>query len=219
MLSFHTIVICLYVFIHTAKTNVNATKLQDYVHIIKLARNMLLNHRVFRKKTKTTPQGPLFSMKTIWQACKDDKELQKHISMSDDLFPIDKMDVDPVLNLTDPAFTTLLKNNPKPEVQEAVIYLSNIRAWYEAWNSNKGTINERLDTMQDVSVYFDSLDIGKGDVAWHMSQTYQSLEYINFLLELEGKEIKNLSALSTLVVENLFSQVSISCMPTSNNNR
>lgn len=54
-----------------------------------------------------------------------------------DVFPTDKMDIDPFLNITNPEFLNFVLKNGTVEEAGTATFLQNLRSYYNLWNSNK----------------------------------------------------------------------------------
>ncbi len=76
-------------------------------------------------------------MRTVWQFFQHNKAQCRKTKVSEkDIYPVDKMDMDPILSITNPDFVAALQCGTEEE-KAAGIYLANIRFYFNLWNSNK----------------------------------------------------------------------------------
>ncbi len=76
-------------------------------------------------------------MRTIWQFFQINKtECRKTGLRDDEVYPIDKMDMDPIFSITNPTFVAALQRGNEDE-KAAGEYLANFRFYFDLWNSNK----------------------------------------------------------------------------------
>jgi hypothetical protein len=50
-------------------------------------------------------------MKTVWLDVQNHKDKYKNILKKEDIYPVDKMDIDPFLKITHPSVTSLLQSS------------------------------------------------------------------------------------------------------------
>lgn len=126
-----------------------------------------------------------------------------------DIFPTDKMDIDPFLNLTRTTVVQkLLDYEPHTGFHALGVYLWCIRQYYDLWNTNDMDIHEKIWRLCDLDMYFAYIEMHNSDVGWHINRSVRSLIGLTLLLQQYGNyKLEGTSWLSTLVVENFFSQV------------
>ena len=80
------------------------------------------------------PESPHFTMNTVWNTMKepDKAEEWKNLLSVDNIYPTDKVDIDPVKNITSEKVTALLQAHTNPAVQAVGEYLENIQFYYNA---------------------------------------------------------------------------------------
>ncbi len=200
-------------------------------------------------------------MRTIWEFFQRNKALCRKTGMHEsDIYPIDKMNMNPILSITHPDFVAALQRGTEKE-KEAGIYLANLRFYFDLWNSNKaityplhydesfthltpddflddlllestsGTpaiqpstdpppseqsltlplstidITTLIEQLQHVVKYFQHITTGNSDVTSQMEVTVKSLQQLHNYLQKYNYTLQAPSILSTLVVENFFSQI------------
>jgi hypothetical protein len=200
-------------------------RLQDYTHTVKLMRNLTLDTDL----THNNAPGVVFSMETAWNFFQQNLRKCKR-GLENDIYPTDKMDIDPVLNVCDPKFTSMLLQG-KPEEQQLGKFLCNMHWYFNIWNSNKNlpninnysttlnsssnqpftneplNINNIITQLASILTYFKGLNT-TGDIVFQIEETLTSLRNLHTYLQTKYKySLTTLSILSTLAVENFFSQV------------
>lgn len=129
----------------------------------------------------------------------------------DDIYPTDRMDIDPVLHVTDPSFTSTLKSSTDPATRLAGEYLFNIRNYYDIWMDNNMDINIKITKLEAFVSYLSTFYIAKSEIYEHSRDSVKSLKALNEILKKNSTVLSATSHLSTLVTENYFSQVCLGC--------
>ncbi len=86
-------------------------------------------------------------------------------------------------------------------------YLKYSRDWYDVWNTSEFDINKGIKRLKRIQDYFNSITCYNSDVRFHIATSIDALERLYFRLQASGVRLTRLSHLSSLVVENQFSQV------------
>lgn len=141
---------------------------KDYNHIVKLARNVLLN--VWIEDESNTK----FNIQTVVAAINKYPEWKDVLTL-DLVYPTDRMDIDPVLALINSDFTKLLQNDENKAFKAVGLYLEHIRHWYQAWNDDTESKEVRLERIQATNTYFKSLNLHGSEVSYHIDETTKNM--------------------------------------------
>jgi len=157
---------------------------------------------------KTTNSEVSFAMKTIWEEFKQNKHQYKDILKEDDIYPGDKMDIDPFLHVTDPKVTALLQQSPNSATQLAAEYLIQAHDYYTTWMDNKIPITTKITKLESIVQYFTTITTYNTDLLYHIKHSTESLKALHLYLSyFYSWNLTGTSWLSTLVTENYFSKV------------
>ena len=85
---------------------------------------MLLNH--FINKTDNMS----FVIKTVWEEFKQNKQQYNNILREDDIYPVDKMDINPFYHITSLCVTSLLCQSSNPTTHQVGEYLIQAYKYY-----------------------------------------------------------------------------------------
>jgi hypothetical protein len=95
-----------------------------------------MRNTICNKTLKISNSEIGFSIITLYYEWKNNSNLQKLLK-ENDLFPNDKMDIDPVKNICSLKVTEELKKIEKQDIQFLCIYLENMNQFYNCWNNNE----------------------------------------------------------------------------------
>jgi hypothetical protein len=167
-------------------------------------RNLVINHFIYKKNDSTMK----FAMKTVWEAWKSEVYDWKKLIKEDDIYPPDKMDIEPFLKITNPALTTSLLSSNDTTMKMAGEYLQNTRQYYDLFMDNKMNAAPKLTKLKAIQAYFKTLETFKSDILEHIQRTIEALEGLSEILQQQYSfTITGTSWFSTLVSENYFSKV------------
>lgn len=221
-------------------------------------RNLLiLQPKINNKDTPTIK----FGMRTASDFYSKNKSTYADIINNNDIYPTDKMDIDPLLRLTSKQFIAGLQQGT-PEEQALAKYLYFTRQYFDIWNStnnelsilypqqsspsNRFTdllssnltleqlnsesnaligvsqpalipdntniqldITNKITLLQENLKYFKTITMPpKSDIIHQMEESIASLQHFHqYLFQKYNYTLEHTSILSTLVVENFFSQI------------
>lgn len=86
-----------------------------------------MNKQIYEEKNPTV----LISLETLSKEVKKFPSTWQPLLSDADIFPTDKMDIDPVLALTDNQVTSLLETHSDPALVALGKYLFNLRRYYD----------------------------------------------------------------------------------------
>jgi hypothetical protein len=192
----------------------NSIHIFDYVHMVKLGRNQLLN-RMIRVK-HTDGNYVHFSMKDLLLYWMDSPLLQKHFTL-DDLHPSDKQDILPVKRLLERThiirqFAATQSGIIKAKCLCLSLYLEKLEELYQIFSDNTQTLQSKLGRIATLKSYFEEWK--KEDNPEYNFITIDLFTQITTSLRgfsklIENKEssvnLKFSSILGTNIVENYFS--------------
>lgn len=167
----------------------------------------MLNYYI---KDKSNPNGTSFSLILLADEVKKTPSWRPILS-EDDIFPLDKMDIDPILKLTSPPVITKLLSYPANSALNSLgHYLYVIRLYYDLWNNNAIDMDTKIDRLVAIATYYEHIETHTCEVGWHIQQSISALIGLTWHLDFYNDyKLQGTSYLSTLVVENFFSQVFI----------
>ena len=192
----------------------------DYVHMVKLGRNQLLNRQLHYQKNGIVYVFSLKDLLVWWQGC---STLQKFLTL-DDIHPSDKQDILPVKNLlcSIPKLCAWSSNlavddERKNKCDGLCLYLQHFADLYELFSNNSMPIERKLEICSNLTVFFTDWRSQNGggksfisdDLYLQILTTVASFElFFQPKLELGDEEnIVCTSILGTNIVENYFSIV------------
>lgn len=192
----------------------------DYVHMVKLGRNQLLNRQLqFQKEGKTYH----FSMKDLLLWWQDSPFLRQHLCL-DDIHPSDKQDISPVKNLLAAIpilaeWTSSLHDSDirKHQCNGLCLYLSHFNDLYTLFSNNDMTMAEKITICERLRSFFLQWKIENSSAKSFISddlykQILVTLDSFLFFFRprMEPQENENIvftSILGTNIVENFFSLI------------
>lgn len=96
-------------------------------------RNYLWNNIVTSKDCPSIR----FSLRSVWEFWQANQKMCKKWVREDDIYPSDKMDMDPILKITHPEFIIAILQSGNNEYIAAGKYLHFMRKYYDLWHSNR----------------------------------------------------------------------------------
>jgi hypothetical protein len=185
----------------------------DYVHMVKLGRNQLLNRMI---RVKNEVGYVHFSMKDLLSWWMNSPFLQKHFTL-DDLHPSDKQDINPVKNILNKI--SIIRQfgatqGGDIEVKAACLanYLDKLNELYQLFSDNEIPIKTKLTKVEELKKYF--ADWKKEDIPEYNFITTDLFGQISTTLDgfsqlfsdkTSSINLSFTSILGTNIVENYFS--------------
>jgi len=190
----------------------------DYVHMVKLGRNQLLNRQLRYKKSNTVFVFSLKDLLLWWQ----EFPILCNILTLDDIHPSDKQDILPVKNLLNSipklqswASDSFLDEERKNKCEGLCLYLQHFADLYELFSNNLMAIDSKIAICEKLKGFFTKWKEENGggksfisdDLYQQILVTINSFEFF-FRPKLYPGNEENIvctSILGTNIVENYFS--------------